>query len=284
MLSWFLQVFFLTSYSILLKYLALSQAPFSATLILRGIIVIVLSISLAWKTGDSLYPKNTRFQFIRLLNSGLALGLGTLSYVYLSATSIALLARLDLFWILCFEKDGRKGRLGRTYFILSLILLVGVALLRFPGDTSLGLMLAVLSTALLTWGFFLAQRSGTEENMSVAILVPGLSLVLFGIFFIQKNMLITFNWILPTILSGILLFLFYYFLLSSFRHFSIYTVNVGALIATLILSAVEIWIFHLPISIRLFVGLVVLLAIAGVPLLIRKHSFEGSDPKLSPDS
>jgi drug/metabolite transporter (DMT)-like permease len=166
-----------------LEYLA--EDGYSALVILfcRGVAQLAISSIVGRSIGYSLWPSNWRTQSVRMLNNGVAIYLGIVSYQYLSATTVSLLQRLDIpLLILLGQATGRQAPDRRSWLCWIAVGLVFLFALDAEtlDENALGFLTGVSSILLLSLNFLLIKRSVGEENLFVFINVSSLSCILIG--------------------------------------------------------------------------------------------------------
>jgi len=174
----------LIAVGVCIRVLALHQIPLSETLVVRGLSCLILVMAYSYRRKLSLVPKSIRTQVVRASLAGLALTLLSLSYNWLSASSVALLSNVDVpLLVVLGPIIGVQASLrARGLSLLSIAVLVWyVVNIERTNQFLYGLGSLLLGSALLCIGYFFIKKSMNEENRAIAILTPSLALVLYGV-------------------------------------------------------------------------------------------------------
>jgi hypothetical protein len=183
-LSWAaVLIFSLVAVGLCIKALAQHGVPVSENLIVRGLSCLAAVVILAGKKRLRLVPKSVRTQFVRAMLAGLALTFLTLSYNWLSASTVSVLSNVDvpLLIVLGPVFGVRASRTVRGLALLSIALLI-VYTCNLEKQASLvyGLTTLVTGSLLLCFGYLFIKKSMTEENEAVAVLTPSLAIIAYG--------------------------------------------------------------------------------------------------------
>lgn len=230
-----------------LKILSLKKNPIEMTLIMRGVGCITMSIIFALKMNFSLLPKRPKLQFIRLCIAGLGLALIISSYQYVHASTVAVLLKFDVIFLIFISAFlGHKTK-NMTYYALGafVLLFIHISLFKGPTEDIFGHVMALVGTFIISIGFLLLNKSGKSENKAVTCLIPGLSLFLFGLLLAVKNRedyikLITFSSMLAC-LSGVIMFAIYIYTLKLYNKHSVVFTELLTFICIFIFIPIEIW-------------------------------------------
>lgn len=149
-------------------------------LILSGIGCLGIVLIHSMKHNHSLRPKNLKKQLLRALIAGAALYLVTTSYQYLSATSVSLVSRTDLAMLLVLGPLIQVPSNKRQRFLACLGIVLILAFIGLIDDMQ-GMLMAFSGTVLITIGYLFIKVSMKEENESVSILTPSLSVLIYGV-------------------------------------------------------------------------------------------------------
>ena len=149
-------------------------------LILSGIGSLGFVLAHSIKHNHSLRPKNLKKQLLRALIAGTALFLVTTSYQYLSATSVSLVSRTDLAMLLglgplIHVPSTKRQRFLACLGVVLILVFIGI------NDDLQGMLLAFSGTVFITIGYLFIKVSMKEENESVSILTPSLSVLIYGV-------------------------------------------------------------------------------------------------------
>ncbi len=166
------------------RALALAAVPYYDSLSSRGWVCLLLVVFFSFQQRLSLRPKSIRTQVLRAGLAGLALSLFTLSYKWLTASSIAVLSNIDVPLLMVLGPlVGIRCSLKTK--VLSLIAMALLVFYVLSMDTQPKLYLGIgtlgVGCLLLCFGYYFIKRSMQEENEAVAILTPALAILFFGI-------------------------------------------------------------------------------------------------------
>ena len=167
-----------------IRALALNGMPVAESLVLRGLSCLAFVIFFAYRRQLSLIPKVLKTQILRAVLAGLALTLLTLSYNWLSASSVSVLSNVDvpLLVVLGPVIGVQATKRARLLSLASIAFLVWyVANLESQVNLAYGLGTLLSGTLLLCFGYLFIKKSMTEENQAVAILTPAVAIVLYGL-------------------------------------------------------------------------------------------------------
>ncbi|HXH30785.1 MAG TPA: hypothetical protein VNJ01_08220 [Bacteriovoracaceae bacterium] len=123
-------------------------------------------------------------QFFRGLLAGLALSAFTMSYDWLTASSVAVLSNIDVPLLLALGPFiGIPAK--KTTRLMALVsisfLIVYVYVMDPHPDLHYGLLMLGTGSFLLCLGYLFIKKSMKDENEAVTILVPSLAIILYGI-------------------------------------------------------------------------------------------------------
>lgn len=169
---------------ICIRWLALQDVPLSETLVLRGMVCGILSWMWAHHRGLSLRPRSPRTQIFRAALAGLALTFFSLSYDWLTASTVAVLSNIDVPMLIVLGPvvGVTASRKLRGFAALSILFLVWyVSGLEVQKDLWWGLGSLGLGSVLLCFGFVFIKKSMTEENEAITVWVPALALIAYGL-------------------------------------------------------------------------------------------------------
>lgn len=167
-----------------IRLLALRGAPLSDSLALRGASCLLLVILLARRKGLSLRPKKLPTQFVRAVLAGLALTFLSLSYNWLTASTVSVLSNIDVPLLVAMGPLAGvpASKTARSLSLVSILFLVwSVSGLEPQTNLIYGLGTLLVGTLLLCLGYLYIKKSMTEENEAVAILTPSLALIAYGL-------------------------------------------------------------------------------------------------------
>jgi hypothetical protein len=191
LLKWgilFLVIFSTSSYVFTIKEMSNRGYSTSENMILRGAICLFIGVVVSKVKGYKLVPKNKKTQVFRFFTSGFASYFYTTSFIFLNASTIALLGRLDIPFLLILvtlftnQKEKKKSSLQFwlsfwTIIVVSYIALTG----NFGGEKPVGYVYAFISIILIALGYLFMKNSAGKENVIVLSNVFSLSNLVFGL-------------------------------------------------------------------------------------------------------
>lgn len=238
-----------------IRHLAVSGVPLSESLVLRGFVSLVMVVTWARVQKMSLKPKSIKTQTIRAFIAGLALTFFSLSYNWLSASTISVLSNIDVPLIVILgalvgQSSSSRAKLLSAVSILFLILYG----LKVQGQPRwiLGLTTLMIGLFLLCFGYYFIKKSMTEENKAITILTPSLAIIVYGLLQIDIVGDVRSVWTTETIrvgiISGIGMFGAYYTTMKLYEQTDIATAEFPALISSLAIQPLELVFFNEPMS------------------------------------
>jgi drug/metabolite transporter (DMT)-like permease/predicted double-glycine peptidase len=270
-----------------IRFLADQKIPLAESLVVRGLVCLVLVIGWSLNKNLSLKPKSVSTQIFRALIAGLALTFFSMSYNWLSASTIAVLSNIDvpLLVILGSWVGQRSSARAKFLSVISVSVLVIYTLtLHKESNWILGLSTLGLGCFLLCFGYFFIKKSMAEENEAITVLTPSLALIAYGGFPFAVSLFsgdvsstindslthsipsVFMNWNQSSVglclLSGVGMFGAYYATMRLYEHADIATAEFPTLISSIFIQPMEAFLFreslslpHLILSI-VFVGIV----------------------------
>jgi len=270
----FVLVLSLSVTGLAIRFLADLKIPLSESLVVRGLGCLVLVIGWSFFKNLSLKPKSISTQIFRALIAGLALTFFSMSYNWLSASTIAVLSNIDvpLLVILGAWVGQRSSARAKLLSVVSIIVLVIYTMtLHAESNWIIGLATLGIGCFLLCFGYFYIKKSMTEENEAITVLTPSLALIGYGlvqyVFQIpNQNLEVSSAWTVASLIvcfvSGIGMFGAYYATMRLYEHADIATAEFPTLISSIVIQPMEAFLFrelvslpHLVLSI-VFVGIV----------------------------
>lgn len=167
-----------------MRVLAVDSVPVSESLVVRGLSCLIFVIAFARWKKLSLVPKNTTSQMFRALLAGLALTFLSLSYNWLTASTVSVLSNIDvpLLVVLGPLVGIASSFRVRVLSIVSISFLVWyVSGLEMQENLPLGLTSLLTGSLLLCFGYFYIKKSMAEENEAIAVLTPSVAILIYGI-------------------------------------------------------------------------------------------------------
>ena len=235
-------------YNMTLEHLLEHGYSSPSVLLYRGILTFTITVVLSLKGRKRIIPQNIHLQWIRIVNSGVALLLVFQSFKYLEATSVSMVQRLDIpFAVLIgFMTGQRKNdfRVGLSVFACCLVLSI-FFFAEHIGEKPLGLVLALIAVLQVSIAYLLVKKSIGVENNFVIVNTTNIGCILVGIIsgliFGNLNMVrIQDLWIF--FIASITQFLLNYTGSILYRHSDVAIVQRPYLISVLVILIVEqIW-------------------------------------------
>lgn len=159
----------------------------SENMILRGALCLLIGLAVSKAVGYKIIPQNKQTQTIRFFTSGFASYFYTSAFSFLNASTIALLGRLDIPFLIILvtlftsQTKNKKSSLQFwlsfwTIIILSFIALTG----NFTNENPVGYIYAFTSVILIALGYLFMKNSVGKENILILCNVFSLSNLFFG--------------------------------------------------------------------------------------------------------
>lgn len=239
--------------SIVLEYLIHTKGyPSYFVLFIRGIIGFIICSSIAKYKGLNALPKRWNLQGYRLINAGLILFLVFQSYKYLSATTVSLMQRLDIPFLIilsCFLKD-RKSVVQIVLSVLAILstcYFISSSLLTEEQEVKnhiniIGFLLSGGSALLLAFSYILLKKTSTIDNAFVITNITCISTTVFGLVATLVN---GYNWTIH--LNDIWLFLLasgilvgsYYYSMKLYKQFTAEIAQLPSVLAVILTMGIE---------------------------------------------
>ncbi|MBF2707873.1 hypothetical protein [Flavobacterium soyangense] len=195
----------------------------SENMMFRGGICLFMGIVISKMKGYSIIPKNQKTQMIRFFTSGFASYFYTSSFTFLSASTIALIGRLDIPFLLILvalytnQKNNLKSNLQFWLSVWTIVVVGYIAMNGiFSNGNPVGFFYAFLSILFIALGYLFMKNSANKENVLVLSNIFSLSILIFGfiLLLIKKE---TLHFDIKD--SGV-------FLLNAFSQIGIYALSV----------------------------------------------------------
>jgi drug/metabolite transporter (DMT)-like permease len=228
------------------RSLSLKDVPYYDSLLSRGVFCLFCVILFSQIKGISLRPKSVKTQVFRAAIAGLALSLFTLSYKWLTASTVFVLSNIDVpLLVILGSWVGVRSSLKIRLLSLFSILFLVIYILSLEPQKGLLLGLSSLGTAclLLCFGYYFIKRSMHEENEAVTILTPALAILFYGL--VEHLVWGTQgpSWTLPifieALLSGASMFVAYYATMKLYLITDIATAEFPTLISSILIQPLE---------------------------------------------
>lgn len=262
-------IFSLVGVGLSMRVLALNEVPVSESLILRGFSCLLGVLLFARRYSFSLIPRSLKTQIFRALLAGMALTFLSLSYNWLTASTIAVLSNIDvpLLMVLGSLLGVPATKKTQLLSLISILFLVWyISNLEMQINLVYGLGSLTLGSLLLCFGYLYIKKSMADENKAVAILTPSLAIILYGL--VEKVWTgggVSSAWTLTSLsigfLSGVGMFLAYIATMKLYELTDLASAEFPTLISSIIIQPAELLFLNEPIhKIYLFssIGFVVM--------------------------
>lgn len=239
-----------------IRWLADEHVPLSQSLVARGLVCLLLVFSWASHRRFSLFPKSIKTQVIRALVAGLALTFFSMSYKWLSASTVAVLSNIDVpVLVILGSLIGQNSRLrAKLLSLLSIVILAIYTLsLQQQSHWALGISVLGIGTVLLCFGYFFIKKSMTEENEAITILTPSIAIILYGLAQMTFEPATMSSWsslaLVGVIISGIGMFCAYYATMRLYELTDITMAEFPTLLSSLAIQPMEAVLFRESVSV-----------------------------------
>lgn len=237
-----------------IRSLAVSGIPLSESLILRGLVSLSLVVVWARVRGLSLRPKSMRTQFVRALIAGLALSFFSLSYNWLSASTISVLSNVDVPMLVILGSliGQNSSRKSKILSLISIVLLVFYGLnVQQHSHWFYGLSTLGIGLFLLCFGYYFIKKSMNEENRAITVLTPSLAIIAYGLLQTFFDAPLTTAWDvqggLVGLVSGVGMFGAYYATMKLYDLADIAMAEFPTLLSSLAIQPLETLFFNEPL-------------------------------------
>ena len=231
---------------------ALTDRGYSAPNIMtiRGALALLLGLIYSLIRREQLFPKKWKPQFARFFANGFASYLSIVSFIYLSASTVALLNRLDIPFLIFLSvfMGHKKSNLQFWLSIWTVLIITFLAIdARFIDEEVIGFVFAFGSVFLTSVGYLLVKQSSNHETPILICNVFSFSNLVIGIvilFYTGQYFKFSFSdlWI---IIIGALSQLFMYALtVTLYRWFDIEKARIPFVIAALSIMLLEMIFEH----------------------------------------
>jgi hypothetical protein len=171
-------------YYLTLEHLIHHGNSSSSVLLYRGIITFSITVLLSLKSRQRIVPANINQQLLRMAVSGTALLMIFQSYKYLEASTVCMIARLDIpFAVLIGFVLGKRKvnfKVGLSLFAFLLVLSI-FFFAKHIGEGIPGLALAIMSILMLSVSYTLVKKSTDNENNFVILNTTNLGGIAVGL-------------------------------------------------------------------------------------------------------
>lgn len=247
-----------TSNGLVLRSLSLSEVGTGQILFFRGMFSLFFLVGIAKGRISHLFPNNRSLALRRLLVGGAALSFATASYQFLSATSVSVIARLDVaICVLIGFFFGERLPRGRGLLTLVFAILPSIGLVWWNSclENAVGLFCAFTSVCLLSFSYFLLKKATEGERIEAVVAVPSFAILLFGLLIVfvlpsagsrSQLMPYVFNvWVwVQLFLSGLIMYFTYSFTAQLYQVMSVSRAEYPTLFSTLLILPAEWLLFE----------------------------------------
>lgn len=168
-----------------IEYLVEAGYPTSLIMVFRGGFAFVLCTGICLFTAQPLFPTKWKYQVVRLINNGISALLLFESYKFLSASSVGLISRVDVpFLILLYFFRGEQKSNLQLWLSLWTIAMIGFLILdaRFIDEVPIGFLYALGSVVLVSVSYIMIKKSVETESAYVLSNVNSISYMAVGCF------------------------------------------------------------------------------------------------------
>ena len=294
---WFIIITISVLYYLTLEKLIHDGNSPPSVLFSRGVVTFLLTALISIKNKKQLLPSKVSRQLLRVIISGVALWLFFESYRSLEASTVCMIARLDIpFAVLISLILGKKAAHFKIYLsILSVLLVLSIFLFADHINQGWqGIALGVVSVFMVSVSYNLVKQSTRDEGDYVIVNSTNLGCIVVGLitgFLIGNLHMIHFDDIPVLILASICQFLLNYIMSLLYRQREIEHAQRPYLVSSIVLLGVEqvfhgfLFDFHHDLVIVLVAAIIYLITLKQLPdvpawlnkrrkLIIKETDFE----------
>jgi|GEM_PF-2615154 len=232
-------------YNMTLEHLIKHGYSSSSVLLYRGILTFLLTVVLSLKGGERIIPNKISGQALRILLSGIGLLMIFQSYKYLEASTVFMVARLDIPFTLLLGYLLKKHQLDFKVWLSALALLLVLSIFFYAkhiGEGAFGLALVITAELLIACCYLLIKKATHNENNFVIVNTTNIGCItvglLSGLFFGNLNQFhLADLWIFA--IASVSQFLLNYIASILYRHSNVERVQRPYLVAALVILVVE---------------------------------------------
>jgi drug/metabolite transporter (DMT)-like permease len=171
-------------YNLTLDHLMARGYSSASVLVYRGAFTMGMTMLIARYSSQSVFPKNIHLNIVRLLNSGIGLMLTFEAYKRLTASTVAMVQRLDIpVAVIIGYVAGRRAKsfkVGLSVFAVMLVLSI-LFFADFIQEEPMGLGLALIAVAMTSFSYLLIKRSTSDENNFSIVNITNVGCILVGL-------------------------------------------------------------------------------------------------------
>lgn len=246
-------------------------------LLSRGVVTFLITALISLKNKKQLLPLKINQQLLRILVSGMALWLFFESYRTLEASTVCMIARLDIpFAVLISILAGRKAPRFKVFLsTLSVALVLSIFLFaEHIKQGWQGIALGVVSVLMVSVSYYLVKRSTRDEGDYVIVNSTNVGCIIVGLVtgsLIGNLHMIRLADLRVLIAASFCQFLLNYTMSLTYRHREIEYAQRPYLIAAIVLLGVEqafhgfLFDFHHDLIIVLVAGVIYLITLKQLP-------------------
>jgi len=165
------------------EYLTGKDYPAPLMLVFYGVFSLVLNCIAGLFTRQAIFPKQWKFQIVRLVNNGISMLLIFISFKYLSAGSVSLIQRTDIPFVimLSFFLGEKKSNLQfwlSLWSILTVVFMIVDA--RLINEESGGFGYAFAGVIMISAGYIIIRKSVAVETVYSLSNVNSIGMILVG--------------------------------------------------------------------------------------------------------
>ncbi len=261
------------------RTLALEGLPYSQSLFGRGVVCACLAIALGAKKRLSLIPKFPLSQLFRAAVAGVALSLLTVSYNWLTASTVAIISNADVPLLIALGPlvgihAGHKVRW--LALALTSLLVFFVAQLEPQPHLFYGISTLLTGTILLCFGYVFLKKCLQEENDAIAILTPSLAILFFGltatIWSGGPRSVVSSHAILQIGISGICMFAAYFATMRLYEISDLAVAEFPTLISSVLIQPLEFWFLKVPMQVSYLLSALCFVLVAFYLLRVQERA------------
>lgn len=165
------------------EYLTGAGYPAPLILVSNGAIALLLNCTVCSFTKQRMFPRNWKFQLLRLFNNGISLLLIYESFRYLSAGSVGLIQRTDIPFVimLSFFIGQRRSSMQFWLSLWTIFMIVFLIIdARMIDEDPFGFVLAFAGVILISGSYIMVTKSAAVESPYILSNVNSIGMTLVG--------------------------------------------------------------------------------------------------------